>query len=134
MEVGKLDRRILVQQPTDSQDDFGGTVTTWATYVSRWAAIRYTKGNEGYQVERKNALYTLLFTDRSDTGTRGITEKMRIIYEGKLYDIRQITERTDEFRIMYITIEAEQKGPEDSTIASGIGDEPGAGDVWGWAE
>ena len=136
IDPGKLDRRIVVQQPTDSKDGFGGITRTWATYVTRWASVTYTKkAGEQYEIDRKTSIYTVLFIIRSDSGTRGINEKMRIVYEGMLYDIRAVSERADEFRKMYLTIEAEQKGPDDSTIASGIGDDGNeSGAVWGWVE
>ena len=131
--IGKMDSRIIVQQPTDSQDAFGGTVRTWATYVTRWAAINYAKkAGEQYEIDRKASMYTIMFTIRSDSGTRGINPKMRILFDGKVYDIRAISERADEYRKMYLLIEAEQKSPEDSTIAAAIGDEAQAG-VWGWS-
>ena len=134
--IGKMDRRIIVQRPTVSQDDFGGAVTTWATYVTRWCNIRYVTGasaTEKYEADRKTSMYTIQFFLRSDSGTRGINHTMRILYEGKVYDIRAISERADEYRKMYLLIEGEQKSPEDSTIAAAIGDEANAG-VWGWSE
>ena len=134
--IGYMDRRIIVQQPTDSRDDFGGITTTWGTYVSRWANIFYSKkAGENYDAARKTSMYNVLFTLRADAGTRGVNTKMRILYEGIIYDIRAISERADEFRRMYLTIEAEQKGPDDGNIAAGIGDESGAGaNVWGWVQ
>ena len=137
MEIGKLDRRIIVQTPTDSRDEYGGVETTWATYVERWCNVRYAttpRAGEAYTADRKTSMYTILFTLRRDSGTKGINPKMRILYDGLIYDIRAISERADEYRKMYLTIEAEQKGPDDGNIAYFIGDEPGSGNVWGWAQ
>lgn len=120
--IGKLDRRITIQSASDVKDGYGGVTRTWGTYVDRWANIKYTRGSEGYQADRKNALYTILFTLRRDSGTKGINQKMRIKYEGMIYDIVSISERTDEYRRMYLTIEGEQKGPEDSTYPTQVPD------------
>lgn len=110
--IGKMDRRITIQNVTESRDSFGGFTQSWATYATRWASIKYTRANENYNAQRKQELYTILFTIRRDSTTKLITEKMRIQYEGNIYDIRSITERTDEHRRMYLTIEGENKGPD----------------------
>lgn len=110
--IGKMDRRITIQNVTESRDSFGGFTQSWATYATRWASIKYTRANESYNAQRKQELYTILFTVKRDSVTKLITEKMRISYESNIYDIRSITERTDEFRRMYLTIEGENKGPD----------------------
>lgn len=108
--VGKMDRRITVQTPTEARDDFGGFTTTWGTYCERWANLRYSRpAGESYPADRKTSIYTALFTIRRDSTTKDITAKMRISYDSKTWDIRAISEKADEFRKMYLIIEAEAK-------------------------
>lgn len=39
MEIGKLDKRVVLQKPTVARDTMGGGETTWADYSTVWAAI-----------------------------------------------------------------------------------------------
>jgi SPP1 family predicted phage head-tail adaptor len=110
--IGALDRRIVIQTPTESRDTFGGVTSTWATYATRWANIRYAKNAEAFPADRKTSMYSVHFIVRSDSVTRAATTKMRVSYDSKIYDIRAISERADEYRKMYLLIEAEQKGPD----------------------
>jgi len=134
MKIGSLDRRITVQKPTESRDDYGGLITTWATFAVRWAALSYRRANtEDYPADKKTSFYRAMFTVRSDSVTRQITPKMRIVYDGKVWDIHAITEKMTELRKMYLLIEVEANDTELNTTASAIGDEANAG-VWGWEE
>lgn len=113
--IGKLDRRITIQTPTDSRDTYGGVVPSWATYATRWANVRYVSNqsaSESFPADRKTSRYSIQFTVRSDTTTQAMTTKMRISFDSKIYDIRSISERADEYRKMYLLIEAEQKGTD----------------------
>ena len=113
MDPGKLDRRIVIQSTTQTRETDGGIIDTWGTYATRSASITYTRAaGESNEVGRKTSIYQVLFTVRSDTTTRAITTKMRISYDSKFWDIRAVSERADEYRKMYLTIEAEFTGPD----------------------
>lgn len=113
LDVGELDRRIVIQSTTESVELDGSITDSWATYATRWASIRYAKkASEDYEAGRKTSMYTVIFIVRSDSTTRAITKKMRISYDSKIYDIRAINEQATEYRKMYLSIEAEQKGPD----------------------
>lgn len=113
LDVGELDRRIVIQETTESVEADGSITDSWGTYKTRWASIRYVKkSSEAYEAGRKTSMYNVVFIIRSDSETRAITTKMRISYDSKIYDIRAINEQATEYRKMYLAIEAEQKGPD----------------------
>jgi head-tail adaptor len=116
MEVGTLDRRIIFQLATESRDTFGGVTVTWATHLTRWANLRYTRfgvvGRESMEAGRKTSIYQAIFTVRRDTQTAALTTKHRISYDSKFWDIRSISEKADDYRKMYLVIEVEVTGPD----------------------
>ena len=112
-EVGTLDRRIVFQSVTETQDDFGGVTRSWATYATRWGNLRYTRAaGESMQSGRKTSIYQAIFTVRRDTLTAALTTKHRISYDSKFWDIRSVSEKADDYRKMYLVIEAEVTSPD----------------------
>lgn len=85
----KLDRRITIEKPTTTQAADNQTIDTWSTFISCWASVRPTRGNEQIEAEMPFASHTLDFIIRYRTT---ITEQMRIAYKGKTYQIKSILE------------------------------------------
>lgn len=92
MRAGKRDRRITFQALTDGQDALGGLTETWvnlATNPTVWAGMRQLTGREFFAAQQVNAeidtIFEILY--RSD-----LTPKMRIVYDSKNYDIREVKE------------------------------------------
>ena len=114
--VGTLDRRIVFQSVTETQDDFGGITRSWATYATRWANLRYTRfgvvGRESTEAGRKTSIYQAIFTVRRDSLTAALTTKHRISYDSKFWDIRSVSEKADDYRKMYLVVEAEVTSPD----------------------
>lgn len=111
--VGAMDRRIIFQLATESRDTFGGVTVSWATHLTRWANLRYTRAaGESMESGRKTSIYQAIFTVRRDTQTAALTTKHRISYDSKFWDIRSISEKADDYRKMYLVIEAEVTGPD----------------------
>ena len=111
--VGSLDRRIVFQSVTETQDDFGGITRSWATYATRWANLRYTRAaGESMQSGKKTSIYQAIFTVRRDTLTAALTTKHRISYDSKFWDIRSVSEKADDYRKMYLVVEAEVTSPD----------------------
>lgn len=89
--AGSFDRRIIIEQKDETTDTtYGGTTSTWETYITRWASIKpYSRGIEYFDGGAVRAEKTLVFTIRYTTG---ITTDMRILHEGKYYNIRATQE------------------------------------------
>lgn len=86
---GKLDRKITIEQATETTNDFGEPIKTWATYCQPWAQIKYSPGNESYADNIEVQTQTVRFIIRYRSG---ITTKMRVLFDGVTYDIDGIME------------------------------------------
>lgn len=84
MEAGKLDRRITIQRATETSDEFGGIVQTWATLAEVWAAVEFVRDSERFQAGEIAAQITNRFAIRYGLG---VTVKDRIVFEGRIYEI-----------------------------------------------
>ena len=79
--------KIVIQQATESRDDYGEVDTTWATYKTVWAERQDQTGNRGHNAEMP------IFTDgitfkihRHDAPD--LTTKMRVSYDSQVWVIR----------------------------------------------
>ena len=89
MRAGELDRLIVIETPTEGQDDYGGRALTWVTFATVWAKVTPTRGRETVAADQVVA--------QADTVFRiywlsGLTTKMRVSYDGQLYDIAHLAE------------------------------------------
>lgn len=89
MRAGRLNRRIIIQEPTETQDDFGEAIQSWATYRTIWAEVRQKPGRESFDADQIVAETDTVFKIRYLTG---LTRKMRISYNSDIYDIHSISE------------------------------------------
>lgn len=106
--AGNFDRRITIEQKTESVDTtYGGATFSWGTYITRWAAIKpYSRGIEYFDGGAVRAEKTLVFQIRYTTG---ITTSMRILHEGKYYNIRATQEPANMRKtVLEIYAEAEE--------------------------
>lgn len=94
--IGNMDRRITIQSFTATQDESGGEILTWKDWKHVSAKLTYpnTVGKEAYLGLKEEgfqltATRNVIFTIRY---IAGLNEKMRIIYNGGLYDIIAIQE------------------------------------------
>lgn len=90
MNIGTLDRKIVIQNFTTAKNDFGEDEKTWAAYHTTFARIRQpATGSEKSESDRRTATNKKKFLIRYYTG---ITQDMRIVYGGQNYDILDIHE------------------------------------------
>ena len=94
MQSGKLRHRVSIQTATESLNDAGETLLSWAEYVPAWADVRDSQGMEKMQEDEPQAQVTHKVTIRHRDG---ITPKMRVVWSGRILNIKAITtDRTDE--------------------------------------
>lgn len=86
---GKLDRRIVIEQVTETRDAYGGIVETWATFATMWAQVVPTNVNEIYNADALRAFKMTTFTVR---WREGLDPKMRIQFDGHAYRILGVKE------------------------------------------
>jgi len=106
MATGRLDRRITIEQVTQTRGTTGSVKDSWASVHRCWAEKEYgiRKGEgETYDAARLTADNTVKFRIRYYAG---ITEKMRINDDSVYYDIEHIAE---EGRKRFLIIKAKKR-------------------------
>ena len=90
MRIGMMDRRITIQQDTTTTpDSHGEPVPNWEDVATVWAYRKPLKGSEKQQSQQELAQAEYMFRIRYRTD---ITPKMRISYDGGIYDIVAVFE------------------------------------------
>jgi len=84
MGAGKYRHYITIQQPVETIDDVGQTVTSWEDYKTVWAQIQPLKGREYWQSQQVNAEVTHRITIRY---LEGINSKMRVKFGDRYFEI-----------------------------------------------
>jgi SPP1 family predicted phage head-tail adaptor len=91
MRAGELRHRIIIEQNTPTRDAFGAEVpgwaaldTVWAAINPRWAMERFLSG-AGQTVAQRSTVFVIRYRGGLDT-------KMRVTWDGKTYNLRQILE------------------------------------------
>lgn len=89
MRIGKLDRRVLIERPVETQNEFGEPVKTWVTVATVWAEVTPLSGRELFAAQQivPEASLRIRIRYRSD-----IDETMRITHDGKVYGVQHIAE------------------------------------------
>lgn len=89
MKAGLLDKRIVIQSQTQTQDTYGAAVVTWATFKTVWADVIEAKNDEKFIASQK--------MDSVDYKMRiryvsGVTTSMRVVFNSENYDIKGVQE------------------------------------------
>lgn len=89
MRLGNLDRRIVIESATEAQDSYGEAIKTWSTFATVWAKATPNRGDERFAANQIVAQADSMFRIRWQSG---VTTKMRINYDGQIYDIVYLAE------------------------------------------
>lgn len=103
MRAGAYRHKITVQQPTESRNSYGEATSTWATYCMRRARIKSTQGQETFTAAQIYGQRTTEFRIRHDSTVEGITLKMRVNYDSRLFDIKDINHIDERGREVVLT-------------------------------
>lgn len=105
IDIGKLDKVIIIETATDTRDDQGGYTAGWATFATVRANVRYPNTErESGEADRDTATIKAEFKVR---WLSGVTPKMRISYDSVYFDITAVLHGSG--RKEYIILRAEQK-------------------------
>ena len=114
-QIGKLDRRILIQlketETVASNEEFE---KGWSEYSQCWARVDEKSGGEYYRDDKLTAVTVADFFVRYQ---RGITEDMRIVYNGRYYGIKSLIYLD---RKRYIKITAQSGGEYEEGVGPGF--------------
>ena len=89
MKSEKLDRRLIIQEPAETRDDYGQEVLTWSTFATVWAGVKLNIGKESFQTSERVKERVVDFKVRYRTD---ITENMRLLYDSNYYEIEDVVE------------------------------------------
>ena len=87
MEIGRLNRRIVIERPTLTQDDTGAYTTVWTQIASPWADIRYVSGLEAV---RSDAPVSISKASMRIRRRAGVDATCRVLYDGKVFDVKAV--------------------------------------------
>lgn len=84
MQAGKLNRKIVIQSQSTTQDDTGQPLNTWTTFATPWANIRFMNGIETMKGDSPTSVAkaSIRIRYRED-----ITNAMQVVYNGITYRI-----------------------------------------------
>ena len=90
LSIGQLDRRIVVQSPTDTRDDYGGETKVFGTLYNLCAHADWKSSNRKEESQEQVQGTDVVFYVRN----LGITilGTYRIVYDSKTYIIHGIKE------------------------------------------
>jgi phage head-tail adaptor, putative, SPP1 family len=100
MRAGRLRHKIEIQQVVETQSATGAVINTWQTYYQARASYEPKSGKEAYTAQQEHAQATAMFRMRYKAG---ITTKMRLIYDNRVFDIENVIDvygRGRELQIM----------------------------------
>lgn len=87
---GVMDHLAVIQTPADSVNAIGEPVLTYTTFASRYVALLPMSGNE--QMNAMATQGTVMHRLRLRY-TAGLKPKMRIVTEGRTFEIMSVLER-----------------------------------------
>lgn len=89
MNVGKLNRKIIIQSPPTSKDNGGELTGSRVTYITTWAKVTDKSSGENMVEGTQPMTTTRIFTIRYRTG---ITNDMRVSYNSQYWKITGMME------------------------------------------
>lgn len=101
--IGMLNERVTIQRYTESRDDLGGVTRTWGDLRSCAARVRPVKGREADDAGRLAAIETYLVDIR---WWQGITPRDRLVWRGRVLNIRSVENRDERRRFLTMECEA----------------------------
>lgn len=113
-DIGRLDRRITIQQPVYTTNDHNeDEITSWETVTTVWARVEQRQGSEVIDADRLTYYETTIFTIRYRTG---LNVRMRVILDSIPFRIFSITEHQSS-RKGFMSIAGEIVDNEEVTVA-----------------
>lgn len=86
-DIGRMDRKILVQRATETLDAVGGVVKTWSNIDNPWAEVVFLSGRELVNAQQKVAEVESKFVVWRSNLLSTLTPKDQIHFNELDYDI-----------------------------------------------
>ena len=104
MRAGDLKRKITLQTPAQEQDSFGQPALGWSDFATVRASVEPLQGREFMAAAQMTAELTTRFRIRY---LAGVTEDMRVLYAGRIYNIQSVIDTDDahsELQLMAVAV------------------------------
>jgi SPP1 family predicted phage head-tail adaptor len=97
--VGKMNKRVVVQQQSRSADTMGGATVSWSTLTTVWAKVTPKSGRESYpNMQTEDATVTEFIMRYLST----VTPAMRLSYNSNVYQITEIINYEEKGKYMKV--------------------------------
>lgn len=84
MQIGKFNRRVVIESQSATQDDIGQPVLTWTTLATVWANVRYLNGTESIKADAVTSAAKVSIRIRRRTD---VTSAMRVTLGATVFQI-----------------------------------------------
>ena len=95
MDIGRLNKRITIQQKSSTYDDAGQQVESWNTFATVWADIKH---NSGIETIKSDAIASSVKSSIRIRYLVGVNAGMRVNYSGLQYEITAVLPHVNEKR------------------------------------
>ncbi len=100
MRSGPLKHLIMIQVNEQARDGYGAVIDNWVDFAPARADVRDIASSERYVSQSLNSVITKKFFIRY---IEGITADMRIVHDGKTYDIDPPVDTSGKRRMLEIS-------------------------------
>lgn len=100
--ASRLRHRLTLQQPSLTSDGVGGYLRSWEEVAELWSEISPISGNESFEHGQtmSSRRYRIVLRHRGD-----IHPAMRLVFEGRVFNIRTIINRMEKDQLIEILAE-----------------------------
>jgi SPP1 family predicted phage head-tail adaptor len=87
MKIGRLNKKIEIQQKTTTTNEFGEPENSWETFTNVWARINPISAKEYFSAQGFEHTVTHKITIRF---IEGVKPDMRIVYGNRIFEITAV--------------------------------------------
>jgi SPP1 family predicted phage head-tail adaptor len=102
MDIGRLNKRITIEQQSTTYDAVGQLVESWSTFATVWANIKHNSGAETIKSDAITSTVRASFRIRY---LQGVDAGMRVTYQSSLYRITAVLPHVGDKRYLDIVAE-----------------------------
>ena len=92
--AGLLNRRVNIQRPSTTRDEFGQPTQDWTDVFKTWAGIRAATSREVFAASGFTSEVSHVVTLRYRPRTP-ILSSYRVLYEGRVFEIQAVADPTE---------------------------------------
>ena len=101
MDIGRLNKRVTIQQQSSTYDAAGQLVEDWSTFATVWADIKHKSGSETI---KSGAIASDVQASIRIRYKQGVTAGMRVLYKTSQYEILAVLPHVNENRYVDLAV------------------------------